>query len=90
MDILSNAETIEQIIALEQRWSQVRYEINSLGSQLRLLDNKVDYATVYLDLSEVEVEISPVEEKTVIDTIKENWAVNIIYIIWSLIVIFSQ
>ena len=40
MDILEKSETIEQIIALEQRLSEVRYEINSLGSTLRLLDNK--------------------------------------------------
>lgn len=80
MDILAEAETIEQIIALEQRLSEVRYEINSLGSTLRFLDNKVDYATIYLDLNEVEVEVSPKEEKTIIDTIKENWEINFVNI----------
>lgn len=77
MDILESAETVDQIIALEQRLSEVRYELNSLGSTLRLLDNKVEYATVYLDINEVKVEIELDEEKSVFSEIKENWEINL-------------
>lgn len=78
MDILEKSETIEQIIALEQRLSEVRYEINSLGSTLRLLDNKVDYSTVYINVDEVEVEVIVEKDKGVFETIKENWEQNIV------------
>lgn len=59
--LLEQAETVEDIITIESRLSQVRYEIGSMVSQLRTYDNKVDYATVYIDVSEVKV-LTPVEE----------------------------
>lgn len=79
MEILESAETMDQIIALESRLSDVRYQINSLGTNLKLLDNKVDYSTIYLNVQEVDVEVAPKnEEKTVFEEIAENWEQNII------------
>lgn len=59
--LLEQAESIEDIVALESRLSEVRYELDSMESQLRTYDNLVDYATVTLDISEVE-RLTPVEE----------------------------
>lgn len=64
LELLERAESIEDIIVIEQRLSEVRYELESMESQLRTYDNKVDYSTVYLYVDEVE-ELTPVEEETV-------------------------
>jgi len=62
--LLEKAEKLEDIIQLEQRLSQVRYELENYESQLRTYDNQVDYSTVTLDVNEVE-RVTPAEEKTV-------------------------
>lgn len=79
MEILADAENMDQIIALESRLSEVRYQINSIGTNLKLIDNKVDYSTINLSVQEVDVEVAPkTEKKTVFETIAENWEQNII------------
>jgi len=51
--LLEQAESVEDIITIENRLSDVRYELENYGSQIRLLDNQIDYSTVYVDISEV-------------------------------------
>ncbi|WP_029230989.1 DUF4349 domain-containing protein [Butyrivibrio sp. VCB2006] len=63
LEIVESAETVEDIITVESRLSDVRYEIESIESQLRTYDNKVNYSTVYLDVTEV-TKYTPVEEKS--------------------------
>lgn len=63
LELLEQAENIEDIITIEQRLSNVQYQIESMESQLRTYDNKVDYGTVYLEVDEVQ-ELTPVEEET--------------------------
>ena len=41
--------------------TDVRYELENYTSQLRLYDNQIDYATIYLYIEEVQ-EYTPVEE----------------------------
>lgn len=60
---LEKAESLEDIITLEDRMSTVRYQLESMASQLRTYDNKVDFATVYMSIREVK-ELTPVEEET--------------------------
>lgn len=50
---LEKAESIDTVITLEQRLSDIRYQLESMESQLRLYDNQVDYSTVYLNIAEV-------------------------------------
>lgn len=64
LQLLERAETIEDIITIEQRLSDVRYQLESMESQLRTYDNQVDYSTVYLSIEEVEI-FTPVEKETV-------------------------
>lgn len=52
-ELLKQAENIDVIIELENRLTDVRYELESYESRLRNIDNKVDYSTVYLDIQEV-------------------------------------
>lgn len=64
LELLEQAETIEDIITIEDRLSSVRYQLESMESQLRTYDNRIDYSTVYLYIDEVQ-ELTPVEEETV-------------------------
>lgn len=55
LDMLSKSEDVETLIALEQRLSDVRYEIESIERSLRNYDMQIKYSTVDLDLREVEI-----------------------------------
>jgi len=72
LELLEKAETVEDIITLQSRLSDIRYQLESMESQLRTFDNKVDYSTVYLNIDEVEV-LTPVQEKTTWERISEGF-----------------
>lgn len=61
LNLLENATSIEDIITIQSRLTDVRYQIESMESQLRTMDNLIDYATIYLYVEEVET-YTPVEE----------------------------
>ena len=73
LELLERAESIEDIITIEQRLSDVRYQLESMESQLRTYDNQVDYSTVYLYIEEVEI-YTPAEEDTVWERISSGFA----------------
>ena len=54
-ELLEKAESVDAVIALEARLSEVRYQLESIESQLRTLDNQIVYSTVYLSIQEVQV-----------------------------------
>ena len=54
--LLEEASDIEQILALESKLSDLRYELNRLDSRIRTYDNLIDYSTVYMEIREVEFE----------------------------------
>lgn len=75
--LLEKAETIEDITYLTERLTQIRYNIESMESTLRVYDDLVDYATVRLSIQEVEV-LTPVvvvepEPKTTKEIIAEGF-----------------
>lgn len=51
--LLEKADSLDAVIALESRLSEISYELESYESQLRLYDNQVDYSTVTLSIDEV-------------------------------------
>jgi hypothetical protein len=51
--MLEKADTVEIILTIQQRLSDVRYEIESLTSTLKNWQNQVDYSTVSLSIREV-------------------------------------
>lgn len=63
LELLEKAETMADLLEIEARLTDVRYELENYGSRLRLYDNQVDYATIYLDIEEVQ-EYTPVAEPT--------------------------
>ncbi len=64
--LLEKAETLKDILTLEERLTSVRYELERYASYLRTLDNQVTYATIHLSVTEVK-EYTPIieEEPTV-------------------------
>lgn len=73
LELLEKAETIEDIISLESRLSEVRYQIESMEAQLRTMDNRVNYSTVYLYINEV-AKLTPVKEQSVWEKISTGFA----------------
>lgn len=73
LELMEQAETIEDIITLESRLSEVRYQIESMEAQLRTYDNQVSYSTVYLDINEVK-KLTPVKEQNVWEKISTGFA----------------
>lgn len=76
MEFLEEAETIEDIIAIEGRLTEVQYQLESMESQLRTYDNQIDYSTVYLNIEEV-VRYTPQEQKGTWAQIKTGFAQNL-------------
>lgn len=56
MSILERAEKLEDIITIQSQLTNIRYELESYESQLRVYDNRINYSTLYLDITEVERE----------------------------------
>jgi len=54
LSMLEKATTVEEMIQLESRLSDIRYQIESLESRLRNWQNQVDYSTVTISINEVE------------------------------------
>ena len=74
MTFLEQAETIEDMMSIESRLSDIRYQLESMESMLRTYDSQIEYSTVTLYISEV-VELTPVveEEQTVWERISEGF-----------------
>ena len=53
LELLEQAESMEDILVIESRLSEVRYEIESMTTTLRGWQAQVDYSTVHLYIEEV-------------------------------------
>lgn len=75
MNLLEKAESLENILSIQERLSEVNYEIESYTAQLRVLENRVSYSTVTLRISEVE-RVSGAKP-TLLSRIKDNFLDNV-------------
>lgn len=76
LSMLENAQTIEDIIAINAQLTDVRYQIESMESQLRTYDNQIHYSTVNLQIEEVAV-YTPYAPKTAGERISEGFVRNL-------------
>lgn len=53
LELLEQAETVEDVISIESELTELRYEIESLQSTLNNYDRKVNYSTLDLTIEEV-------------------------------------
>lgn len=65
LELLAKAETMEDLLKIESRLTNVRTELEQVTSQLRLYDNMVDYGTIYLSITEVKEYTVTEEPETV-------------------------
>lgn len=72
LELLAGAETMSDLLEIEARLADVRYELEQVTSQLRLYNNQIDFATIHLNLNEVQ-EYTPVEEPTFFERIRTTF-----------------
>lgn len=75
LELLENAETMEDLLTIESRLTDVRWELENYASQLRVLDNQVDYSTIHLSIYEVD-EPTVIVERTVWQKIGDGFSEN--------------
>ncbi len=75
-ELLEKADSLDAVIALEERLSEIRYELERFESQLRTYDNQVDYSTVYISIDEVAV-FTPTEPDSVMTRIQKGFTRNL-------------
>lgn len=75
--LIDRAEKLEDIIKLEERLSQVRYQMDSLTAQLKVLENQVSYSTISLEVSEVKL-LTSSEKNGLLERIRSGF-MNSIY-----------
>lgn len=73
--LLSEAKNLTDLFSIQERLTDVIYEIESYESQLRTYDNLIDYTTITIDISEVE-RIVAVEEQSIWQEIGTNISNN--------------
>lgn len=76
--LLEKTEKLEDIVTLESRLSSIRYELQMYETELRTIDNKVEYSTVTISLREVE-RITPTQESETVMTRIRNGFSNTVY-----------
>ncbi|QFJ55912.1 DUF4349 domain-containing protein [Pseudobutyrivibrio xylanivorans] len=75
-ELEQNAETIEDLLAIEDRINNVQYDIENYTAQLKLYDDKVEYCTVTISLDEV-VTYTEVKKDTAWNRFTEAFASSI-------------
>ena len=76
LEFLDEAETLEDIITLESRLTEVQYELERMESQLRSYDNLIDYSTVHISIDEV-VRYTPPAPKSTWERIATGFSENL-------------
>ncbi|MBQ4641571.1 MAG: DUF4349 domain-containing protein [Oscillospiraceae bacterium] len=76
LELLEQAETMEDLLKIDSQLTNVRSELEQVTSQLRLYDNLVNYATIRLTITEVREYTVVQEEETfwqrIVNGLKEN------------------
>ena len=73
---MDKADDIDDIISLENRLTNIRYELESYQSMLNHYDNQVNYATINLSISEVKL-FTESENASVLSRIQTGFSKNI-------------
>ena len=77
LTLMEQAQTMADLLEIEARLTDVRYELENYTARLRTFDNQIDYATIHLDIEEVKVYTTVVEEQTVWERISEGFIGNL-------------
>lgn len=75
-ELLAKAENLTDLLEIEDRLTEVNYRLESYASQLRSLTNQIDYATIYLNISEV-TKYTPVAKPSFFKRISTGFMENV-------------
>ena len=75
LELLAEADNMTDLLEIEARLTDVRYELENYASQLRVLDNQVNYSTIHLSVWEVD-EPTVIVERTVWQKIGDGFSRN--------------
>lgn len=87
LEMLSKAESLEYVLELESRLSEIRYEIENYTSKLNRYDSLISYSTVTILLSEVyELTVTEQPPKTFGEKLSQrfNWNFMTGFALWFL------
>lgn len=73
LSLIDKAANLTELLQLEKRLTEIRSELETVTSQLKLYDNLVDYGTIQLEISEVK-EYTPTEKPGFWQRIGEGFA----------------
>ncbi|ETP72906.1 hypothetical protein UYO_1146 [Lachnospiraceae bacterium JC7] len=76
LELIAQAESVDAIITIEERLSEIRYELDGFESDLRMYDNQVEYSTVNVDITEAKV-YTPTEKTTFWDRVSSRFENNL-------------
>ena len=79
LTLMEQAESMDDIIKIETRLSEIRYELQTYETTLRTYDNQVSYSTVNIDLYEVDRESAP-EKQSFASELKTRLSDNVYHI----------
>ncbi|MEI3520938.1 MAG: DUF4349 domain-containing protein [Anaerosacchariphilus sp.] len=79
LTLMEQAESMDDIIKIETRLSEIRYELQTYETTLRTYDNQVSYSTVNIELYEVDRESAP-EKQSFASELKTRLTDNIYHI----------
>lgn len=52
-ELLKKAKTVEELVSVESKLSEVRYEIQNIENRLKRYDRQIDYSTINISIQEV-------------------------------------
>lgn len=94
MEMMDKATTVEEMIMIEERLSDVQTRLNQKKSYRSTMDTDVEYSTIYLNVNEVQ-KYTPVEDpginingfgKRVMETLEYSWKF-FVYVVQGLILL---
>ena len=76
-ELLKEADSLDNIIELENRLTDIRYEMQSYGAQMKAMKNQATYSTIYLNVKQV-IEYTPVvvQEKSRLERMSDGFIQN--------------
>ncbi len=72
LSLLEKADSLDSVILLQERLTEVRYELESYKTKLRTYDDKISYSTVSITVNEVQKVTEP-QPKTVLERIQSGF-----------------
>ena len=79
LELMKKAETIDEILQIQAQLTDVRYQLESMESQLRTYDNQITYSTVNMSIEEV-IDYTPVAKQTFGERATEGFRDNLVAI----------